>query len=148
MTLHFPLLIPPREIDQSLDELLDWPFTASRLTDGRTALRHPAVDVRDEDKELVLTAALPGVKPEDVEICIDGQTLTIHAESKAEEKVEQADYVLQERRYGAFRRVISLPVRVDAEGTTARIQDGVLTLRMPKAAEATAKRIEVVAAGT
>jgi HSP20 family protein len=146
MALRFPLLIPPQMFDDALSDLFDRPVEPIRGRDGRMAIRYLAVDIRDDGDALVLSAAVPGLKPEQLQISIEGQTLTLSAEIERQEKVDEPDYVLRERTYGGFRRIIALPVKVDADATTANIEDGVLTLRMPKAPEATPKRIEVAAA--
>lgn len=104
-----------------------------------------AVDMYETDDEVVIKTAIPGVKAEDVDISVTDDLLTIQGETKAEEKVEKANYVRQERRYGAFARHLSLPSTVVAEQATADFEDGVLTLSLPKAEEAKPKTIKVKA---
>jgi HSP20 family protein len=101
------------------------------------------VDLYETDDEVVIKASLPGVKPEDVHISITGGAVTIKAETKEETKEEKPNYYRQERHFGAFQRVIGLPVRVDADKADATFEHGVLHLRLPKAAEVRAKTIEV-----
>jgi HSP20 family protein len=86
---------------------------------------------------------LPGVRPEDVDISITGDTLTIKGETKFETKIEKANYLRQERRYGAFSRTIALPMPVQADRAEAKFKDGVLMLSIPKAEEAKPKTIKV-----
>lgn len=88
---------------------------------------------------------MPGVKPEDIDITITGDTLTIKGEVKAEEKVEKANYIRRERRYGAFSRSLTLPTSVVAEKAKAEFENGVLTLTLPKAEEVKPKTIKVKA---
>jgi HSP20 family protein len=143
MALRFPLLIPPNMFDDTLADLLDRPFEPIRIGDGRSAVRFLPLDIRDEGAALLLTASVPGVKPEELQITIEDQTLTLSAHVQREETADEPDYLLRERAYGAFRRVVTLPVKVDPGVATAEMADGVLTLRLPKAPEATAKRIEI-----
>jgi len=105
----------------------------------------PALDVHETGDDIVITAALPGVKPEDVDITITGQTLTIRGEFKADENVEKGQYLYRERRHGSFHRQLQLPVRVQGDAATASYEDGLLTLTIPKAEEVKPRQIEVKA---
>lgn len=105
----------------------------------------PAVDVYETGDKVVVKAAVPGIKPEELEVTITGDLLTIKGEFKAEEKVEKANYLRQERRYGAFCRQVGLPSGINADKAQASFENGVLTLELPKVEEAKAKTIKVVA---
>ena len=102
-----------------------------------------ALDVYETDQDVVVKSSVPGVKPEDIDITITGDTLTIKGETKAEEKVEKANYIRQERRYGSFSRSLTLPTTVVAEQAKAEFENGVLTLTLPKAEEVKPKTIKV-----
>lgn len=102
-----------------------------------------AVDMYETDEDVVIKTSVPGVKPEDIDITITGDTLTIRGETKAEEKVERANYIRQERRYGAFSRSLTLPTAIVAEKAKAEFENGVLTLTLPKAEEVKPKTIKV-----
>ena len=104
-----------------------------------------AVDVYETDQDVVVKSSVPGVKAEDLDITITGDTLTIKSETKAEEKVEKANYIRQERRYGAFRRSLTLPTTIVAEKAKAEFKSGVLTLTLPKAEEVKPRTIKVKA---
>ena len=104
-----------------------------------------AVDMYETDQDVVIKSSVPGVKAEDIDITITGDTLTIKGETKAEEKVEKANYVRQERRYGAFSRSMTLPTSIVAEKAKAEFENGVLTLTLPKAEEVKPKAIKVKA---
>ena len=104
-----------------------------------------AVDVYETDQDVIVKSSVPGVRPEDIDITITGDTLTIKGQTKAEEKVERANYIRQERRYGAFSRSLTLPTTIVAEKAKAEFEDGVLTLTLPKAEEVKPKTIEVKA---
>jgi HSP20 family protein len=101
------------------------------------------MDVHQTGDEIIVTASLPGLKAEDVDITITGQTLAVRGEFKADEKVERDQYLYRERRYGTFHRQVELPVRVQGDATTATFEDGVLTLRIPKAEEVKPRQIKV-----
>lgn len=103
----------------------------------------PAVDVQETADEIIVTAALPGLKAEDVDITITGQSLSIRGEFKEDEKVERGQYLYRERRFGTFQRQLQLPVRVQSDAATATFEDGVLTLSVPKAEEVKPRQIQI-----
>jgi HSP20 family protein len=103
----------------------------------------PALDVHETGEEIVVTAALPGLKAEDVDITITGQTLAIRGEFKADENVKRDQYLYRERRYGTFQRQLQLPVRVQGDAATATFEDGVLTLSIPKSEDVKPRQIQV-----
>lgn len=88
---------------------------------------------------------MPELKPEDVSIDITGETLTIEGETKAEEEIKKEDYLYQKRRYGAFSRSVVLPSGLKPEKAQATIEDGVLTLTIPKAEKVKPKAIKIKA---
>jgi HSP20 family protein len=103
-----------------------------------------ALDVYETDDNLVVEASLPGFNPDEVDISIVGNTLTINGEhEKHQEKEEEGKYYFRERRYGAFQRVVALPVETNADKAEATFENGVLKLSLPKAEEVKPKRIEV-----
>ena len=101
------------------------------------------IDVHETEDELVVTAALPGMKAEDVEITITGQTLTLRGEFKADEEIKREQYLYRERRFGSFNRSLQLPVRVQGDNANATFTDGVLTLRIPKSEEVKPRQIRI-----
>jgi HSP20 family protein len=103
----------------------------------------PPIDVHETPDEIVVTAALPGMKAEDLDITITGQNLTLRGELKADEKVARDQYLYRERRYGTFSRSLQLPVRVEGDKADASFNDGVLTLRIPKAEEVKPRQIRI-----
>ena len=102
-----------------------------------------ALDVHESDTEYVVKASLPGVKPEDTEILVQGNALTIRGQSKADEEKKEGGYLLRERHFGSFQRSLTLPVPVNADQAEARYENGVLILTLPKAEEAKPKQIKV-----
>jgi HSP20 family protein len=108
----------------------------------------PPVDISERKDSYVFAVELPGVKVEDLEIAFQDGLLTIQgARSLTQDSSEEQFHVL-ERRYGLFRRSITLPPHVQAEGIEASTEDGVLQVVVPKVEEATPKRIEVHAVQT
>lgn len=104
----------------------------------------PAVNVVETDEEMKLTAELPGVSPEDVDIEIEGNILSIRGEKKVEhEEKEEGQFRLYERSYGAFTRSFTLPTTVNADEIAAEFENGVLMVHLPKSVEARGRRIEV-----
>jgi HSP20 family protein len=99
------------------------------------------VDVYATQNELVIQASVPGLNAEDVEITIEGESVTIKGERKA--PLENVDYYIQERRFGPFGRTITLNIPVQAEAAEAVFEKGVLTLTIPKAEEIRPKVITV-----
>src|SRR4029434_9800399 len=109
---------------------------------GNTATTLP-VDVSETDDELFVSATLPGIKPEDIDVTVQGDTLTIKAETKSDETTEQGNYHRRERRFGQFYRQLALPVSVKADSAQAHFENGILKLHLPKAEEAKERRIQV-----
>ena len=105
------------------------------------------IDMYQTAKDLIIKTALPGVKPEDVEVTISGDVLTIKAETRAEEEVKREDYLYQERRYGTFSRTVALPRAIKTDEAEASFESGVLTLTIPRAEEARPKTIQVKSKG-
>lgn len=131
---------------QAMDRLFEESFIRPRVgwlaPLGAGAL---AVDMYETDQDVVIKSSVPRVKAEDLDITITGDTLTIKGETKTEEKVEKANYIRQERRYGAFCRSLTLPTTIVAENAKAEFENGVLTLTLPKAEEVRPKTIKVKA---
>lgn len=103
------------------------------------------VDVSESDEGYTVKASLPGVKPEDINITFNNGALTIQAETHAEEEKTSEHFLLRERRYGSYARSISLPGLVDSSKIDASFDNGILSLRLPKAEEVKPKRIQVQA---
>ncbi len=103
-----------------------------------------ACDMYETDDEYVVTAALPGLKPEDLEITTQGNMLTISGEIKPDEQAsERGTYRVRERRYGRFFRQVALPAGIQADKVQASLENGVLTLHVPKAEEVKPRRIQI-----
>jgi HSP20 family protein len=107
-----------------------------------------ALDVFEQDEVYVVKASVPGVNPDDLNITLEDNVLTIQGELQAEESIEEGQYHLRERRYGSFGRTLRFPVAVNANAVTANYENGVLTLSVPKAEEVKPKRIAINANGS
>jgi HSP20 family protein len=105
----------------------------------------PAIEVFEKEDKFVVKAELPGMKEEDIDISVVGDTLTIKGERKAESEVKEEDYYCCERSYGAFSHSIAVPSDVDAKKIEASYEDGVLEVSLPKAPEVKPKKIAVSA---
>jgi HSP20 family protein len=138
----FRELMPLREaMDRLVQDSLVRPFGWM----GGTGV---PVDVEETDDAYVVTASLPGWKPEDVNVTVQEGTLTISGEHQEPEQAEQGTtYHLRERRVASFRRSISFPVPVEADKAQASYENGVLTLTLPKAESAKPKAIKIGANG-
>jgi HSP20 family protein len=129
---------------EAMDRLFEEGITRPQFWWGLT---QPPVDMYQTDKDIIVSASIPGVKPEELDISVVGDTLTIKGETKGEEKVERENYFFQERRYGSFTRTLTLPMPVQADKAEAKFENGVLTLTLPKAEQAKAKKIAVKSGG-
>src|SRR5215510_14828364 len=103
----------------------------------------PAVDIYEGEHELTVKADLPDVKPEELDIRVENNILTVRGERKFEKKADEKNYLRVERSYGSFARSFSLASTVDSEAIKADYKDGVLTLTIPKREEAKPKQIKV-----
>jgi HSP20 family protein len=103
----------------------------------------PAVDIYEQDNNIVIKAELPGVDPKDVDIRLDNNVLTIKGERKFDNEVKKENYHRVERAYGVFTRSFTLPSGVDPNGIKAEYKDGVLRLTLPKREEAKPKQIQI-----
>lgn len=138
--------------------MLNWPMAGGRpwwaeemarmFNEGeqvRQSVGGVATDVREDGDQVVLTMDVPGVEPEDLELEVEGRNLVVRGEKRAPELGEGSRVHHRERRFGRFERAFTLGFQVDRDRIDAKVDDGVLTVRLPKAEEAKARRIEVKA---
>lgn len=150
-----PLVSLRTEIDRLFDDFASsfgrWPLGRS-LFDERfwrmpeLDVHVPVVDVAETDREYRVSAELPGMDEKDIEVTVDNDVLTIRGEKRQEKEEKKKGYRLSERRYGMFQRSFGLPAGVDASKIAADFSKGVLSVTLPKTAEAQKKqprRIEV-----
>ena len=102
-----------------------------------------ALDVAEKDDNFLVKASLPGIDPEDLNVTLEDNVLTVQGEVKKDETIEEESYHIRERRFGSFSRSLRFPVPVNAAKIEAEYENGVLTLTVPKAEEVKSKRIEI-----
>jgi HSP20 family protein len=105
---------------------------------------YPAVDIHEKERELILTAELPGVDEKDIDIEVEGNTLTLKGKREIEKETKEEDYHRIERSYGSFYRSFTLPYNVDAGKIKAEHDNGVLRISMPKKPELKPKKVNVL----
>ena len=132
---------------QAMDRLFEDSFVRFPHLSGDGVREFP-IDVYQTKKDLVVKAALPGVKPEEVDITITDDAVTIKGEHAEEQETKEDDYLYRERYYGAFSRSVAIPVKVKGDKTEATFEEGVLTLTLPKAEEIKPRQIKIKAGGT
>ena len=138
----FREMVSLREAVNSLLQESFVPPTGARAERGAVAFTLP-LDVTEWENDFVVKASLAGVKPEDVQTTILGDTLTIRGESKADEERKGQNWLVRERRCGSFQRSVSLGTPINAEKAIAQFENGVLTLTLPKSEQARPKQISI-----
>jgi HSP20 family protein len=126
------------EMDDLFDSFfrgLDRPFAGYKAW--------PAIDIAEEENQIVVRAEVPGCKADDIDISVYGNTLTISGEKKHEEEKKEKGYYHVESTYGSFRREIVLPTDVDSGKIDAVCKEGILSITLPKAASAKAVKVKV-----
>ncbi len=135
------------EMERLMEEAIaGWPFRIMwRRFPAEEMAWSPSVEMYEKEDSFIVRAELPGVKKEDVDISMTGDTLTIKGERKASEEVKGEEYHRCELCYGAFSRSISVPAAVETGKIEANYADGILEVRLPKAKEAVPTKIQVKA---
>jgi HSP20 family protein len=137
---------PMREmmsLREAMDRLFDDAFTRPISVSGVSGM--PAIDMYQTNDDVVVKASLPGLKAEDVDITVTGETLTLRGEFKQENEQKETSYHIREQRYGSFERSILLPTDVKADKAVADFENGILTITMPIAEEVKPKSITIKA---
>ncbi len=128
-----------RQMEQAMNRMWrgmgTWP--------GETEQWNIPIDVVQKPEEIVVKASLPGVKPEEIEITVEDNVLTLKAESVKESESQESGYLIRERSAGTFYRALRLPDSVDTDKITPVYEHGVLTIALPKAEEKKKKQIKV-----
>jgi len=137
---------PAREmmtLREAMDRLFDDAFTHPlSLRDGWSV---PAIDMFQTENEIVVKVALPGIKPEDVQINITGDVLHIKGEMRYKDEKKEKSWHIREQRMGAFERAVALPTEVVTDQAKAEFENGVLAITLPKAEEVKPKTINIKA---
>lgn len=141
---HHPLTLFRGEMDDLFERFFGGPWGRSlfELAPGDLDWT-PHADLAESDSDFTLRLELPAVKPEDVDIQLSGNVLTVRGEKTEETEDKEKNYHSKERRFGSFMRRIQLPGDVNAEKVDATFKDGVLTITLEKIPEAKAKKINV-----
>jgi len=143
--------VPSRALDEAehyMDEILaGWPFRTWRRLPAEEMSWSPPLEMYEKDDKFVVRAELPGVKQEDIDISMAGDTLIIKGERKVSKEVKEEEYHRCEVCYGSFSRSIALPTAVDADKIEATYEDGILELDVPKTKEAKSSKIRIKTKG-
>jgi HSP20 family protein len=126
---------------EAMNQLFDDSFTRPLSMSGGSVL--PAIDLYQDDEQVVVRAALPGLKPGDVQITVTADMLSLRGEFKLENDPKEVTYHLREQRYGAFERSLRLPTDVQTDKAKAEFENGVLTVSLPKAEAVKPKSINI-----
>jgi HSP20 family protein len=132
-----------RTLRDEMDRVFDTFFLTPSLKRVDGSIWAPAVDLKEDTNNFIVSAELPGLKREDIQVEIENNTLMIKGERKFEKKEEKENYHFVERSYGSFYRSFTLPKNVDAEKISAEYKDGVLHVTLPKREEVKPKKVEV-----
>ena len=128
---------------EAMNQLFDDSFTRPfNMSAGSNA---PAIDLYQDNENVVVKAALPGIKPGDVQISVTADVLTLHSEFNQESERKDVTYHIREQRYGSFERAVRLPVEVQTDKARAEFENGVLTVTLPKAEAVKPKTITIKA---
>ena len=128
-----------REMDKMWEDF----FGGRGITAAEEGAWAPSIDISETKDELIVKAELPGMEAKDIDISITGDVLTIKGERKQESEEKDENYHRIETRYGAFCRMIRLPMAIETEKVTASYEKGILKLVMPKKEEVKPKQIEI-----
>ena len=137
---------PVREmmtLREAMDRLFDDAFTRPLSLRGVSTM--PAIDMYQTEDDVVVKATLPGLKADDVDITVTGETLILRGEFKQENEQKESSHHIREQRYGSFERSILLPTDVKADRARADFENGILTITMPVAEEVKPKSITIKA---
>jgi HSP20 family protein len=140
-----PFMALQSEMNRMFDEFMDRPFGMMPRMAGFDEEFWPTIDVYETDKEIKLTAELPGLDEKDIDISVNNNILTISGKKESDKVDEQSSYYRRERSYGEFHRSIQLPGEVEIDKIDATYDKGILTLSIPKPAESVTatKKIKV-----
>ncbi len=131
-----------RRTQERLNQLFEDFMPTEELRGGKVYT--PAIDIKEEEDKLVVTTDLPGIKKEDVQINLKEDMLEISAKTGKEKETEEEGYLRRERAYTQFYRAVHLPTSVKEEGSTAKMENGVLTITLPKLKlEEPSKKIDI-----
>ena len=135
---------PMREmmtLREAMDRLFDEAFTRPLSSIG--GMEMPSIDMYQTDNDVVIKAALPGMDPQDVNISVSADVLTLKGDYKQEDEVKEAQYHIREHRHGIFERSIMLPASVQPDKAKAEFEKGILSIHLPKAESVKTKTVNI-----
>lgn len=132
-----------RNMQEQMNRLLDLAWSRESGEEMREGAWQPPVDIFEDENGVVIKAELPGIDQKDIEVRIEGNTLTIRGERKHGDEVRKESYHRIERYYGTFQRSFSLPQTINQENVKASCEKGVLTITLPKREDTKPKQINV-----
>ena len=140
-----PFIAFRREVDRMFDDFFSGFGNRALAPSGGWPGVTPTIDVTENDKEVMVTAEMPGLSDKDFEVTVSGDLLTLRGEKRSEHEERNGNAHYVERRFGSFSRSVRLPFEVKDEDVDAKYDKGVLTIRVPKPAELQrpARRIDV-----
>jgi HSP20 family protein len=126
-----PFILLYRDMNRLFEDVLRVSGDSEPARSGAVLLT-PQMNISETDKELVVTAELPGVEEDDIEVNLDEDTLTIRGEKKVERSTDDENFHVAERMFGRFQRIMQLPFKADPDKVDAAFDNGVLTVKIPK----------------
>jgi len=137
-----PVELFRRQMDRLFEDFWGESGLMNRFASGEAAFL-PRVDVAESDKEVVITAELPGLSEKEVEVSLTRGQLVLSGQKKSEREEQDKSYHLVERSYGSFQRVVDLPAALQEDKAQASFRNGVLTVKVPKGAESKSRKIQI-----
>jgi HSP20 family protein len=138
----FPTLFRSR-LFREFDDLVDLFFRKEPFLSESMQTFHPDIDISETDENFIVKGEIPGIEPENLDVSLSGQVLTIKGEKKEEKEDKQEGIHTKERRFGSFSRSFSIPCEIQEGKIEAHFENGVLTLTLPKAEVAKKKPIQI-----
>jgi HSP20 family protein len=130
-----------------MDRFFESPFGRRYENWGSNQMWNLPLDVVEKEDEYVVRASIPGMNPDDIDVSISDNVLTVRGQTQQADDVEEERYLMRERRYGSFTRSISFPMSIDSNNAEATCENGELVLRLPKAEAARPRRISIGGGG-
>jgi HSP20 family protein len=128
---------------EAMDRMFEERFLRAPVPFGLFGEGALAIDMYETDESVVVKTAIPGVKADEIDVSITGETLTVKAATKDEEEINRENYLRRERRFGSYCRTVTLPGGLETDKAEADYSDGILTLTFPKAEEVKPKSIKI-----
>ncbi len=134
-----------KEMERLIDEFFPAKglYTGPVWRKGAEDIAVPSVDMVDRDEEILVSVEMPGVEKDNIEVSLEGDTLTVRGTVKKESEEKEEDYIKRERTYSSFERALRVPVKIDPEKIKAVLRNGILYIHLPKAEEVKPRKIKI-----